>query len=257
MARSPFKQGLFTHEPAGSAGRYRAAAEGEQPAPPDLVDRLMKEYFLCTPRIKAVGSVVSLSDLQRGETGKRFRQHVERMKEDLSAHVRPSLQPNAVLEAIIARHICLDTPDKVYCGLPLTLLVQSFFELGYNDFVLDFSLLDERVLDAGNNLTGRSDERLNLTIRGRTNFTGIMVRDCSITGHGEFYHFGYGAYGSGLELHGSAVSSGRLHGCVLDIYGRVDSLGSNCWETDFILREGSSFEYDFTFQGQKNTLSRH
>ena len=254
MARSPFKPGKLGRE-LHSTGRYKAPPDCEQPAPPTLVQRLMEDYF-CGESSRDVVRGISLADFCSGYVESPFRDGVAEVRALLEPYHSPSLDPDAVLGALIGRLASEPVAVQVYAGRPLTLLVQSFYDLGHNGFLLDLTPLSARVLDVGNLLCGdESREKLRLDLRAVANYSGVNVRRVSIEAKGDFHYLGHDGVNSEFALCGSAYGfAERLTGCSLEIDGAVDMFGGLCTETRCRVRTGSTIRYYHFSDSAGNTI---
>lgn len=257
MVKSPFKPGMSMGKPRGSTGRYKAPAEHEQPAPPSLIESLMKEFF-SGKGLEMAKPGISLSGLCGVEAEHLFWQSVAGVKNLLEPYHSAGsyLDPDAVLESIVRRLVSEPVAVQVYAGRPLTALVQAFYDFGYNNFLLDFTLLSARVLDAGNFLSGKeSGEKLRLDVFGETNYTGVNVRNVSIRVKGDFYHLAYSGENSTFDFHGSSMTfAERLESCSVELDGTVQYFGHLCTDTKCRIKGGSNIKHYQLPHSEDNTI---
>ncbi len=223
--------------PEGSSGESY-----EAPSASFSLEKTAAERFMIGYQTGSLGDIIEaykkgMSPIQLIYTGG-IGNHAEAMADLLGiADSGPSkFHANTLLERIIDFSAAeLPAPEFYYYGKfcdALTLLIQTLYFEGHNDFVVDLSQLNDKMAvefkaikavdSLGTFLMGRADDLLRLTTKGDVNSLGTWAHNCQFTHQGNLYKAGDSGRDSYYDLSGSVESAGiRAEDCRFF----VDSVG--------------------------------
>lgn len=149
-----------------------------------------------------------LSNIKRcylNEKIKTIDEHVGEIAEQIP-DIFPPLEINALLQATLPYEGRLFY--SLVTGMFITRLLQSSFDAGYNDFILDTTVLPE-IHDIAKKLCGTPEKRLNLKVIGNVGSFGNSARYCSVLSNGNADFYGFGALDCRFELHGRVIAAAQ------------------------------------------------